>query len=84
MYSTLAGADFNNGTLEVVFGADQRGLAIEINDSIIINDNINEGTETFVMVLDEDPSIEFLDNRAVLLFNILDNDRELMRSFLVP
>ena len=52
---------------------------IELSDMLIVDDDINEPIEGFVMVLEvesNDPLVELLDGFDAIRFDILDNDGE--------
>ena len=54
-------------------------LEVELSDQIIIDDNIKEPTEGFVMVLEvesNDPMVDLLEGFDAIRFDIFDNDGE--------
>ena len=77
MFFLSAGADFNNTVIERTFLAAETSLMIELSGMLIVDDDINEPIEGFVMVLEvesNDPLVELLDGFDAIRFDILDND----------
>lgn len=71
--------DFNNTVLSIVFPASSNELEVQVTESLIFDDDINEfNEEGFVIVLEieNDPSglAQYQEGRDVLVFNIFDND----------
>lgn len=72
--------DFNNTEFLVVFPAFEQELEVAVTESLIFDDDINDlNPEGFVIVLQieqSDPadSVTLIESRAVLVFNIFDND----------
>lgn len=82
MWWSPAGADFNATPIERVFLPDDQVLQIPISEMIIFDDDINEASEGFVMVLETESngasSAEPLEGSDALEFTIFDNDSEFL------
>ena len=72
--------DFNNAVLSVTFPSSADELEVEVTESFIFDDDMNEvNEEGFVIVLeieqsDQADSVTLTEGRDVLVFYIFDND----------
>lgn len=82
LWRSPAGADFNATPIEREFLANEVVLQIPISEMIIFDDDINEATEGFVMVLETESSgtssAEPLEGSDALEFTIFDNDSKFL------